>query len=134
MRERIKLLILTLGSVFAFTAPAVLVHGAVQDKVCEGIEKTEGTTSANDCDNDQEGEDRVIGIIRTVINVLSLLVGSICVIMIIVGGFRYLISGGDSNGVTAAKNTIIYAIVGLVIVLLAQALVRFVFSRTTSTE
>ena len=134
MRERIKLLILTLGSAFAFAIPAVVAHAQVQTKVCEGIEKTEGDTTSGDCTDTEDGEDRVIGIVRTVINVLSLLVGSICVIMIIVGGFRYLISGGDSNGVTAAKNTIIYAIVGLVIVLLAQALVRFVFSRTTSTE
>jgi len=46
--------------------------------------------------------------------------------MIIFGGFKYITSGGDAGGVTGAKNTILYAIVGLVIVALAQVIVRFV--------
>lgn len=50
--------------------------------------------------------------------------------MIIVGGFRYVISGGDSNGVSGAKNTIMYAIIGLVIVLFAQIIVKFVLTNT----
>lgn len=73
-----------------------------------------------------------MGIIREIINVMSLIVGSICVLMIIFGGFRYMISGGESAGVTSAKNTILYAVVGLVVVLLAQALVRFVFTRAVA--
>jgi hypothetical protein len=51
--------------------------------------------------------------------------------MVIIGGFRYIVSNGDSNGVSGAKNTILYAIVGLVIVLFAQVIVRFVLTRVT---
>jgi hypothetical protein len=54
--------------------------------------------------------------------------------MIIYGGFRYITSGGDSNGVTAAKNTILYAIIGLIIVALAQIIVNFVLNKTTSIQ
>jgi hypothetical protein len=100
-----------------------------QGPVACGIELKNG----NDCPvNGIQGEEKVMGIIKQVINVTSLLVGAICVIMIIFGGFRYMISGGDSSGVSTAKNTILYAVVGLVIVLMAQALVRFVFARTTA--
>ena len=48
--------------------------------------------------------------------------------MVIIGGIRYVISAGDQNAVTAAKNTILYAIMGLVIAMLAYALVRFIVS------
>jgi len=54
------------------------------------------------------------------------------VIMIIVGGFRYITSGGDSTRVGGAKNTLIYAIVGLIIVALAQAIVHFVLNNATT--
>ena len=46
--------------------------------------------------------------------------------MLIYGGIRYTTSGGNANSVTAAKNTVIYSIVGLVISILAYAIVNFV--------
>jgi hypothetical protein len=57
----------------------------------------------------------------------------VAVIMIIYGGFRYITSGGDSNRVGSAKNTLIYAIIGLIIVALAQLIVHFVLSTTGNT-
>jgi uncharacterized membrane protein len=74
----------------------------------------------------------VSGLLRTVINVFSWIVGVIAVIMIIVGGLKYITSGGDSGNVSSAKNTILYALVGLVIVALAQFIVRFVLGQATS--
>ncbi len=68
------------------------------------------------------------GIITSLTNVLLFVAGALSVIMIIVGGLRYAISGGDSGAVTTAKNTILYAIVGLVIALLAFALINFVLN------
>lgn len=68
------------------------------------------------------------GIFRTVTNILLFLVGAISVIMLIIGGIRYVISGGDQSAVTAAKNTILYAIVGIVVAFLAFAAVNFVVS------
>lgn len=66
------------------------------------------------------------GIFRTVTNILLFLVGAISVIMLIIGGIRYVVSGGDQSAVTAAKNTILYAIVGIVVAFLAYAAVNFV--------
>ncbi len=66
------------------------------------------------------------GIFQTITNVLLFILGAISVIMIIIGGLRYVISGGNSASVTAAKNTILYAIVGVIIALLSYAIINFV--------
>ncbi|HLG90751.1 MAG TPA: pilin [Candidatus Saccharimonadales bacterium] len=69
--------------------------------------------------------------IASVINILSVVVGVVAVIMLIVGGFRYITSAGDTARVASAKNTILYAIIGLIIVALAQVIVRFVLGNVT---
>ncbi len=69
-------------------------------------------------------------IIHTVVNVLGILVGIAAVIMIMVGGFKYITSGGDSGSMASAKNTVIYAVIGLVIVALSQFIVRFVIEKS----
>ena len=68
------------------------------------------------------------GVITRVTNIVLLAVGFVSVIMLLYGGFRYIISGGDSKKVTDAKNTVLYAIIGLVISLLAYAIVNFVLT------
>lgn len=71
------------------------------------------------------------GIFSTITNTLLFILGAISVIMIIVGGLRYVISGGDSAAVTAAKNTILYAIVGVIVAILAYAIINFVIGSFT---
>lgn len=68
------------------------------------------------------------GTISSIINVLSSVIGVIAVIMIIVAGARYVTSGGNDTSVTAAKKTLLYALIGLVIVALAQVIVKFVIN------
>ena len=68
------------------------------------------------------------GIFTTITNTLLFILGAISVIMIIIGGLRYVISGGDSGAVTAAKNTILYAIVGVIVAILAYAAINFVIN------
>ena len=65
-------------------------------------------------------------VFTTIVNVLLFLIGAISVIMLIFGGIRYTTSGGNSASVTAAKNTIMYAIIGLIIAFLAYAVVNWV--------
>ena len=66
------------------------------------------------------------GTFSTITNVLLFIVGAIAVIMIVIGGLRYVLSGGDSSQITAAKNTILYAIIGIIVAILAYAVVNFV--------
>jgi hypothetical protein len=95
---------------------------------CEGAIAA-GVTN---CGNSKSATSDFKGIIGTVINILSVIVGAVSVIMIIIGGFRYVVSNGDSNAVSGAKNAILYAVVGLVVVLFAQIIVAFVIDRATS--
>lgn len=65
-------------------------------------------------------------IVTPIVNTLLFILGAISVIMIIVAGIRYTTSGGDASSVTAAKNTLLYAIIGLIVAILAFAIVNFV--------
>lgn len=71
-------------------------------------------------------KDELPNIIKNVINLLFFVIGMIAVIMIVIGGIRYATSGGDSSQVQAAKNTVLYAVVGLVVAIMAFAIVNFV--------
>jgi len=66
------------------------------------------------------------GIFTTIVNVALYVIGAVSVLMLIYGGIRYTMSGGDTAAVTAAKNTILYALIGVVVALLAYAIVNFV--------
>ena len=65
-------------------------------------------------------------VIKTVVNTLLFVIGALSVVMIIVGGILYTTSSGDTGKVTKAKNTLTYAIVGLVVAFLAYAIVNWV--------
>ena len=73
------------------------------------------------------------GVFTQITNTVLYAVGIISVIMLIYGGLRYVLSGGDSKKVTDAKNTILYAIIGLIISILAFSIVNFVINAVTGT-
>ena len=90
-----------------------------------GSEITKGVNAVDD--GATSGD--LAGLIKNVINILLFIVGAAAVIMIIIGGLRYVTSGGDSSSVTAAKNTILYSVVGLVVASLAFAIVNFIVDK-----
>lgn len=103
----------------------------IQSGLCSGadLKVVDGNSS---CDTTSEGgAEKLNRVVRSVINTLSLIVGVVAVIMIIIGGLRYITSGGSDTSVTSAKNTILYAIIGLIIVALSQIMVRFVLKQLT---
>ena len=71
-------------------------------------------------------------ILKTVLNLLSFVVGFVAVLMIIISGFRIIVSGGDSNSFNSAKNGLLYAVVGIVIVAISQVIVQFVLTKATN--
>jgi hypothetical protein len=104
---------------------------SIADNVCRGVLSTENggpNPSATISACQESGNESFSFLAQRIINIFSIVVGAVSVIMIIIGGFRYIISGGDSTGVSGAKNTILYAIVGLIIVLFAQVIIRFVLT------
>ncbi len=127
--KRISLLVTSLFMVGSFAMPAVALAESENAKAaCEGLALTGGTGSG--C-SDSGSSKSVNDTIKLVINVLSLIVGVAAVIMIIIGGLKYILSQGEGSNTASAKNTILYAIIGLVVVAFAQVIVRFVLSRAT---
>ncbi len=111
------------GAVALF--PALANAQTAQDQILTGIDEAcAGASCAN------ETNDTLQNTVTSVINILSLVVGTVAVVMVIIGGMKYVSSQGDSSAIASAKNTIVYAVVGLVIVALAQVIVRFVIQRS----
>ena len=101
------------------SAGALTLQEGAQAAQCDG------------CPSDLFGDS---GVFRQVTNTVLYIVGIIAVIMLIIGGIRYVVSGGDAKKVTDAKNTVLYAIIGLVICFLAFAIVNFVINALPSSE
>jgi heme/copper-type cytochrome/quinol oxidase subunit 2 len=140
MKMKIKKLALIASIFFSFSAtlaPALVSAADVCDTNSDGMVDTQeaiqcGTNAASGNQNQKNAGTNVDNTIRTLINVLSIIAGIIAVIMIIITGFRYITSGGKQESVAAAKNTILYAVIGLVIIALAQAIARFVLTNTAN--
>lgn len=116
---------------FAAFGPALLSTGVVSaaydppgKSACSGSQGDPISNPTN-CAANANGKD-LPTIIGTILNIFSWVVGAVAVIMVIYGGFRYVTSGGDQNGVKSAKDTLLYAVIGLVIVALSQVIVNFV--------
>lgn len=97
---------------------------STQSQVKSGVTGVGGNESGNSGNN-------VVIVIKNVINILLFLVAMIAVIMIVIAGFRFVTSNGDSNTVSSAKNAIIYAVIGIVIAVMAYAIVNFILDNLT---
>jgi hypothetical protein len=84
-------------------------------------------------ENGTNGPNPIIGgpnsILAKVVNILSLVSGVVAVIVILIGGVKMITSSGDSNSVASARQTVMYAVVSIIIVVFAQIIVRFLLSR-----
>lgn len=125
MRKRIFLLIAGLSLLFAFSTPALVSAETAKEAACAGVGSVSG---GNGCVEDPNGP-TVNKVISVTINALSVIVGVAAVIMIIIGGFKFITAGGDSGKVASARDTIMYSIIGLVVAALAQVIVKFVLNK-----
>lgn len=147
MLHKIKSKILSLSMLLLLAVPAVAPatvlaadppnsNATIQGSLCGGatnLSVNGGDQKAADtCTNDTTagGETKINALIKKVINIFSVIIGVVAVIMIIIGGFRYITSAGGSDKIKNAKNTILYALIGLVVVALAQVVVRYVLTQT----
>lgn len=107
-------------SIGFFTTPAAFAAcGSAKECVSSGVDSAGGSGAPTD----------VNGLIKTIVNLLLFVLGAISVIMIIIGGFKYTTSQGDSSSLSSAKNTILYAVVGLVVAIMAYSIVNFVIGQ-----
>ena len=117
-------------SVLAATTPAPADNSAFsgsKNSVCNGV-----GLGGNACSSDSNGSSSINKIITNVLNILSYIVGIAAVFVLIISGIRMIASGGDSNSFNSAKNGILYAIIGLVIVATSQIIVQYVLKNATS--
>ncbi len=110
-----------LAMVFTVVSPISLpVYAGSREEAQNGAKLVDGGGSAK-----QDLPD----IITTIINVMLFIAAALAVIMIIYGGIRYITAHGDEKQVKVAKDTIVYSVAGLIIAILAYALVTFIFDR-----
>lgn len=117
--KKIKLAFISLAALLgvAVFVPAYVSADAIDD-ARQGVNSIGG----NEGSNATSLESRI----ETISNILLFLLGAIAVIMIIIGGIKYATSNGDSSAITSAKNTIMYSVIGLIVAIMAYAIVNFV--------
>lgn len=99
------------------------LSGSVSAQVSKGIDTaTTSEMQGKSIDGDS-------GLIKTVVNILLWAVGILSVIMIIFSGFRYITSAGDTSKTKSAQSTLIYSVVGLIVAIMAWAIVNMVINR-----
>lgn len=120
-KAKVLTAVMCLAMAFTAVSPVSLpVYADAKDEVKKGADMTNGGGSAK-----QDLPD----IITTIINVMLFIAAALAVIMIIYGGIRYITAHGDEKQVKVAKDTIVYSVAGLIIAILAYALVTFIFDR-----
>ena len=125
--RRLKLLFASLGILLCL-APAIPAFAA--ENVFQGACKDAAAKKSAACQAD--GKDPLTGtggVIYRVTNTVAWIMGALSVIMIMVGGFMYITANGDANKIATAKNTVIYAVVGLIVIFMARTIVAFILSR-----
>mgnify|MGYP001018862942 CR=1 FL=1 len=98
------------------TVLASSIRTTAKDQISAGVQNAGGDSNGISIDT----------AIKSIVNIMLFLLGAIAVIMIVIGGIRYTTSNGDSNSINSAKNTILYAVIGLVVAILAFAIVNFI--------
>jgi cytochrome bd-type quinol oxidase subunit 2 len=120
-RLNITIAMFLAGVFMLLAAPAVYA-----DQVCDTVAGAQATPYCKGIANNSNPLYGPAGIITKGISLLALATGLVSVIMIIIGGAMYVMSSGDSANINKAKNTILYAVVGLVVATVAQGVVLFV--------
>ena len=119
----ISIAIMTCAVFGASVLSTASLSGSASAQVSEGI-NTATTSEMKGKSIDGDG-----GLIKTVVNVLLWAVGILSVIMIIFSGFRYITSAGDASKTKSAQSTLTYSVVGLIVAIMAYAIVNMVTNR-----
>ena len=126
-----KISLLALGFVASVAAIsyAPLAQASGVDVISDSCKQQGNANSALCTNNSTELVTGTDSIFFRIINTIILVVGALAVLMIVVGGLKYVLSAGDSSAISSAKNTILYAIVGIVIAVSAYSIVNFVIAK-----
>ena len=109
------------------TAQTAHAQDVITSGLCQGTNLN--LQPGEECKQNEDADKKVQKTLKTILNILTIAAGVAAVIMFIYAGFRYIVSGGEEGGVKSAKNTLIYAVIGIVVVMLSQTIVIFVLNR-----
>jgi hypothetical protein len=112
----------------ALTTPAYAASGDVLQNACKDVS---GGGDSAACDSKQETISGTNGVLYRVTRLVAIIAGVAAVIVMIAGGLMFVTSNGDASKAGTARNTILYAAIGLVVIALAQAIVTLVVNRST---
>lgn len=129
LRKQFVVVVAIVSMLGLAVVPNTVAYADTKADICQGVGIADGSTGCA-----ENGGLTVQGAVRTAIRLLSYVAGIASVIMIIIAGVRYITSNGDPSGIKSAKDAIIYAIVGLIVVAISQAIVKFVLNSTTNTN
>ena len=119
-KAKVLAAVMCLAMVFTAVSPVSLpVYADSRDEAQNGAKLANSGGGSNQ---------NLPDIITTIINVMLFIAAALAVIMIIYGGIRYITAHGDEKQVKVAKDTIVYSVAGLIIAILAYALVTFIFN------
>lgn len=126
--NKIKMFVIAASLVVSGVCASSAFAAGYSDAECQTLMGPTYVSKGGTCVENTEGTGNLWNIISTILNFILAIVGVIAVFMIIFGGIQYSTSAGDSGKVKKAKDTILYGIIGLVIALLAAAIVNFVLN------
>jgi hypothetical protein len=124
--KKIALLAIAIFAVSFFSLGAVSAQAPIFEDVCDASTADSPACSDELGGNPISGQD---GVLVRVVNILSYMVGVASVVMVMIGGLKYISANGDSNSIATAKNTILYALIGVAVFAVSQAIVLFVLRR-----
>ena len=138
MNKSIKKLLITVSAVGALLFPVLTPAFAgaagpvanIASGICGGANLS---IAPETCAPSSSTDNTLENTIKLIVNLLTLFVGFLSVVFLIFGAFKYISSGGDSGKLTAAKNTILYALIGLAIAVVAQVIVQLVIGKANQT-
>ena len=131
MKRLLMIFFGTMGIVGALQLAPVHVSAqfdAAKKEACEGVASVDEEGAANNCDG-TAANTGIKSTLEFALNLISIIAGVIAVIMVVISGIKFMTSQGDPGQVSSARQSIIYAVVGVVIVALSQVIVNFVVSR-----
>ena len=131
IKQKLKIFLPLLFILSMLGGQAIIPAGAYACGSSTGSSTSQVINGASPNGTDCSGSG-ITKIVRAAVTVLSIIIGAAAVLMIVVSGLRYITSSGDSAKVSAAKTTLIYALIGVAIAALAQLLVHFALSQATS--
>ena len=129
-KKIIYILALAMAVAMVFAPSVVYANGTTGSDMCSNNDvKNKSDPNYKMICNKGKGEADAENVVKNVLNTVFVWTGIIAVIVIIIGGILYIIAQGDPGKITRAKNTILYAVIGLIVSLLAFAIVNFVLNR-----